>query len=314
MDLSRLEAGQRLLLPAGKFSSRDMQMLRGLQAGTNTRRYTVRAGEAIDEIVQKRSISMQEVRKLNPGVNVHRLRGGDVLVLPERFSAREREAFVGYVPLEFLQERPPFWVKLKRALVRSHTRAVRPYTVRRGDTLASICAKRGISEADVEALNRRTGALGRLEAGQTILIPGGNLSERDKLIISGMERGGAARRYPVRRGESLEDIISKRKITKAEVERLNPGTNLNRGLRPGTTLLLPAGRFTTREKEALQGTGTVPSEYFAPASVVKADFALGLLVFLLLAGGAVWAGIKERKSIRDRARRMRDKFDRFRGK
>lgn len=291
-----------------------MQMLRGLEAGTNTRRYTVRDGERIDEILQKRSISMQEVKKLNPDTNLNRLRGGDVLTLPERFSAREREAFVGYVPLEFLQERPPFWVKMKRALVRSHTKAVRPYTVRRGDTLASICAKRGISEADVKALNKRTGVLSRIEAGQTILIPGGNLSERDKLIISGIKRGGATRKYPVRQGETLDDIITKRKITMEEIERLNPGMNLKKSLQPGATLLLPPDKFTTREKEALQGTGTVPSEYFAPTSVIKTDFVLGMFVFLLLTGGAIWAGVKERKRLADRARRMKDKFDKFRGK
>lgn len=36
------------------------------------------------------------------------------------------------------------------------------------------------------------------------------------------------RTYPVRAGESIHDIISKRSITRAEVDALNPEVNLDR--------------------------------------------------------------------------------------
>lgn len=36
------------------------------------------------------------------------------------------------------------------------------------------------------------------------------------------------RLYPVRNGESIEDIISKRKISMNEMQSLNPGVDLNK--------------------------------------------------------------------------------------
>ena len=305
IDMSQLQVGQTLLLPAGRFSSRDLQMLQGLETGTDHRKYVVRDKERIKEIVQKRGISLDEVQRLNPNMNLQKIRGGDVLLLPERFSPREREAFSGYVPLEFLQDKPPFWVQMKRALQKSHTKQMRPYTIRKGDTLTSICSKRGLLEEDVRSLNKHIMKLDNLKAGQTILIPGGKLSDRDKLIISGIEKNGV-RHYPVRKGETLADIISKRKISVQEIASLNPDLNVNNKLRPGMELLLPADKFTVREKEALEGSGTVPSEYFAPTTVVKTDFLIGFSVFLILSVGAVWALVKERKAIQEK---LKSKFN-----
>lgn len=302
IDLSDLHEGQTLLLPAGKFSARDMLMLKGLEVGTDHRNYVVRNGERIDEIVKKRDISMKEVEELNPKINIKKLRGGDVLVLPERFSSREREAFIGFVPLEFLQEKPPFWYKVKRSLQKSHTKQMRPYTIRKGDTLETICYKRGLPIAEVKLLNKHIINLNRLQPGQTILLPGGYLSERDKVILSGIETGDV-RHYPVRKGETLEDIISKRNIREEDVVRLNPSINFKKKLKPGVELLLPADKFTVREKEALQGTGTVPSEYFVPNSVVRNDFFIGLGVFTTLLIGALWALVKERKIIKEKLKK-----------
>jgi hypothetical protein len=60
-----------------------------------------------------------------------------------------------------------------------------------------------------------------LKEGQTILVPAGALSERDREIIAGVDRG-AWRTYPVRKGEALTDILEKRNITLEEFTRLNP--------------------------------------------------------------------------------------------
>lgn len=66
-----------------------------------------------------------------------------------------------------------------------------------------------------------------LVEGQTILLPGGKLSARDREILAGI--GPATyRTYPVREGEVLQDIMEKRNITRAEMEALNPGINLDR--------------------------------------------------------------------------------------
>lgn len=55
-------------------------------------------------------------------------------------------------------------------------------------------------------------------------MPVGKLSERDRLILDGMGKG-KYRTYPMRKGEKLSDVLSKRKITLKEFEDLNPGVN-----------------------------------------------------------------------------------------
>lgn len=65
-----------------------------------------------------------------------------------------------------------------------------------------------------------------LAEGQTILLPSGKLSSRDKEILDGI--GTAYRVYPVRKGEALTDIISKRSITREEMAAINPGVNLDK--------------------------------------------------------------------------------------
>lgn len=62
-------------------------------------------------------------------------------------------------------------------------------------------------------------------AGKTILLPAGKLSKRDKEILGGIGRG--YRVYPVRAGENITDIISRRNISRAEMEQLNPGVDLD---------------------------------------------------------------------------------------
>ena len=143
---------------------------------------------------------------------------------------------------------------------------VRPYTVRKGDTLLSIAEKRGaqhtcfaprltlrVSRPGFAAAAARLWASGTqgehviaaeievgqltklnhdrnpedVKEGQTILLPAGKLSFRDKEILAGIGSGNY-RTYPVRKSETIEDIISKRNITRAEVDALNQGANLNK--------------------------------------------------------------------------------------
>lgn len=71
---------------------------------------------------------------------------------------------------------------------------------------------------------------GKALDGVTILIPAGKLSSRDKEILGGI--GTTYRLYPIRAGETLADIMSKRKITLSEMQALNPGVDLN-GIKGG---------------------------------------------------------------------------------
>lgn len=65
----------------------------------------------------------------------------------------------------------------------------------------------------------------KVTEGQTILLPASKLSARDKEILGGIEQGNY-RMYPVRKGETLDDIMSRRGITMEEMQSLNPGVDL----------------------------------------------------------------------------------------
>ncbi|KAK9830142.1 hypothetical protein WJX72_009965 [[Myrmecia] bisecta] len=161
-----------------------------------------------------------------------------------------------------------------RRMVTTASFKVRPYTVRKGDTLSSIALKREVKLEDLVALNHAINP-DKLTEGQTIIVPAGKLSSRDKEILAGIGPG-TYRTYPVREGEVVDDILAKRKISRAEVEDLNPGVNLN-SLPANTLLKLPADRYTVREKEMLTGVLGVPAEFFQSGKAFSnfVIFALG---------------------------------------
>ena len=79
---------------------------------------------------------------------------------------------------------------------------------------------------DIKKLNSDID-LNKLPEGTTILIPANKLSARDMEILEGIGPR-SYRLYPVRKGEKLADIMTKRGILRSEMEQLNPGTNLDR--------------------------------------------------------------------------------------
>jgi hypothetical protein len=95
-----------------------------------------------------------------------------------------------------------------------------PLHILRHAFLADITIK------ELTALNHDVNAK-ELKAGQTIILPANKLSKRDKEILAGIGKG-TYRTYPARAGETITDIISKRNITRAEVDALNPDLNLNK--------------------------------------------------------------------------------------
>ena len=150
---------------------------------------------------------------------------------------------------------------------------MRPYTIRGGDTLNSICSKRGLEVEDVLNLNTDLNP-DVIIAGKTILLPAGKLSERDLEIVEGIRTGGV-RDYPVRAGEKLEDILDKRGITMEEFKNLNPDVGK---IQDNQVILLPSNKFTVREQEMLAGSGIVPREFFISPNVVVPSIVLGFIL------------------------------------
>lgn len=160
--------------------------------------------------------------------------------------------------------------------------AMRPYTVRRGDTVDTIASKRSMSAKEVRRINKSLESGGEPAAGTTILLPAEKLSKRDREIIDGIRRVNEPRVYPVRAGERVEEIIAARKITLGEFERLNP--KVGAAPKAGTKVLLPPGRYTVREREMLQGCGILPADTINPLSVLWTPVARNVLLGVVALG------------------------------
>jgi LysM domain len=74
LDPNSLQAGQTIMLPLGKLSERDRQILDGMKAG-NYRTYPIRAGEKLSDVLANRKISMDEFQLLNPELNPNKVKG-----------------------------------------------------------------------------------------------------------------------------------------------------------------------------------------------------------------------------------------------
>merc|ERR1712124_157269 len=183
--------------------------------------------------------------------------------------------------------------KARRSGSRLTTKAmlVRPYTVRKGDTIFKISRKRDVKIEDILSVNHGL-KKDVIEEGQTILLPSSKLSERDREILDGVKGWGKYLAYPVRKGECIEDIIEKRGITMDEVEALNDGVDLS-SLRAYQVIKLPKNKFTEREKEMLVGCARVPAAFFSSVSGIS----FGKIALVVLVAGV--AGVAAWKSRED---------------
>ena len=92
---------------------------------------------------------------------------------------------------------------------------------------------------EIRKINSKLSSGAEAKVGDTILLPAGKLSARDKDIIDGITKINQPRIYPTRKGESIMDIIEPRGIRFEDVKKLNPGVNL--------------GTFTKGDKQAAAG-------------------------------------------------------------
>ena len=117
----------------------------------------------------------------------------------------------------------------------------------------------GIKVEDIVSLNHAL-LKDKVEEGQTILLPSGKLSTRDKEILAGVKSKGY-RAYPVRKGEKIEDITEKRKIAMADVEALNEGVKLGRLKGACGSHAQPTPHPPTKTHQALQLTYPASSHH-----------------------------------------------------
>ncbi|MRI64378.1 LysM peptidoglycan-binding domain-containing protein [Ornithobacterium rhinotracheale] len=162
----------------------------------------IKPKESVYRLAKKYKVSQETINSLNPFIKERGLQVGDVVRIPKKDAPSSASA---------------------------QPTADGMYHVKAGDTVYSIAKANGVSEADIYAANKQVQVEG-LKAGSYIKIPntsGGSSVTVDKNWF----------KYKVGKEETIFSILTKYDITLDELLKHNP--ELNNGLRPGMTILVP---------------------------------------------------------------------------
>ena len=120
------------------------------------------------------------------------------------------------------------------------TLAKETYKVKRGDSIAAIAKKHGVSAESLKKANRMKG--NALKPGQALVIP---KHSKQKTAISGKSHSSTYS-YRVKKGDTLASISKKTGISVNEIKRIN---NIHsRRLKVGQKILLSKREALDREK------------------------------------------------------------------
>jgi membrane-bound lytic murein transglycosylase D len=178
--------------------------------------HRVKRGETLSRIAAKYGVSTRALQRENGLRSANHIRVGQRLKIPGRSSPP-----------------PPAPAS---SVAQTASRAPEPapaegvYRVRRGDTLASIARKFGVSALDLAKINRIANA-NQIHPGQVIELPGGSLTARP-------EDRSHAGTYTVRSGDTLESIANQFSVSVPELIALNGIPNKNR-IRVGQSIYIP---------------------------------------------------------------------------
>jgi membrane-bound lytic murein transglycosylase D len=174
--------------------------------------HRVNRGETLSTIARKYGVSVRALQRANGLRSANHIRVGQRLKVP------------GYNPPA------PALAPAQVAAVPEPAPAEGVYRVKRGDTLASIARKFGVSARDLATVNRIQNA-NQIHPGQVIELPGGSLTAK----VGDRSHAGT---YSVRRGDTLDSIARKFGVGVSELIALNGIANRNR-IKIGQSLYIP---------------------------------------------------------------------------
>ena len=181
---------------------------------------------SVGHVVRQLGISIEELQRLNYALGEAVWRGryampkGYTLKVPAEYGSR-------LASLKTPEPRPA-----PSAPPASSVYGGTVYRVRKGDTLSGIAKRFGVSVADLMEIN----GLGSpsVRVNDTLIV-----KKRDKVAVPTAPRrepSPGARRYRVKKGDSLWEISQAFDIPLARLQRANPGVS---EVRPGQYLVIP---------------------------------------------------------------------------
>jgi membrane-bound lytic murein transglycosylase D len=212
-------------------------------------RHTVRRGETLSRIARRYGTTISAIAKANRITNHHRIRIGQVLLIPgegyvtypdnpgvhvvrrgetlssigHRYGIRIKEL------MAWNDLRSPHVIYTGQKLVVSLDRLAEAaggeYVVRKGDTVAAIAHRHGVDTDEVLAANQLR-ATDRIYPGQELRIPSGEAGCAGALV------------HVVRRGETVSEIARNYSVSTTSVLRANGLSSRDR-IYPGQEIDIP---------------------------------------------------------------------------
>ncbi len=144
------------------------------------------------------------------------------------------------------------------------------YKVRRGDTLAKIASRQGVSESDLKELNSLRGRAS-IRMGQVLRLPD-HASAPEPVVVARVEPEPvpADRVHRVRRGETLTSIAQRYGVTEAAILATNDLHSRN-VIVVGQRLRLPGAAESPAEPKATPPATVVVAQAAAPPIAVTAS-------------------------------------------
>ncbi|MDB5460252.1 MAG: peptidase, partial [Caulobacteraceae bacterium] len=239
----RLNAGQTLALPGAAASGEPAAPTKTKAKGGKTpAKAEPKAAPAAEPVTVGKGDTLQKIAK-KAGVSIDDLAQANNLKPPYRLNAGQKLALPGAAP----SDQPAAASSAKPASGKPAAAKAAPRSVKvgRGDTLASLADKAGVSQAELARLNHLKKPY-RLRRGQTIKLPAGEAAEA---APSSAAKAQAPQSVTVGKGQTLQAIADDAGVPVAELARLNHLKKPYR-VKAGQRIRLPADGAPTQAAPA----------------------------------------------------------------
>jgi LysM repeat protein len=223
--------------------------------------HEVQPGESLFGISQQYGVTVAEIQEWNRMEGTTLEAGTDLIIYKKSQTGASAEADAETTPgIDELEEMDQ---DERSSVVRRFSETAQEsesYTVKSGDTLYGIARKHEMSIQELRALNDLEGDM--LRVGQRIIV---KKVQKAPSIAEGSENSTPQGRFAIHTiesGETLQDILNRFKLSRSELQALNPDFSLNR-VASGqelTVLLPPTRTFENPYKPDanMENLGTVP--------------------------------------------------------
>lgn len=274
--------------------------------------HEVKPGDSLFGISRQYNVTIAEIQEWNNIDDTSLEAGTELVIYPQSQTTAQSQPSIDDLEQMDEEERTSIVERYSDSASDSDT-----YTVKSGDTLYGIARQHDMTITELRQINNLQGDM--LRVGQRIAV---KKIQTAPSVAEGAENStpqGRFATYRVQRGEDTADILKKFRMSKSELQALNPETNID-GLSSGQqiTLLLPPTRnFDNpyRLDANLEDLGTVPvmkysendkaapttsGELYNPEqlSAAHSNMALGNVVFIEnpSSGRGIYVRVNDRHS------------------